>query len=310
MDQQGEINLYLGRDSVSSANASVLQKSDKLLSSAWNPTGLGTLGQLPMEIRRQIWLEVLKGSFRDRHYPGPEPFRYLGGQDWTHFHFGTPDAGSCSQCYLKATYAGAQCQVFALASYDYTTGAIDIRDSLDRQLMRPVPRLISHYIKAEYEHVFLSTHSFAFESPSSLNMFLDLLPEYCQLPRLSIIPYNMTHARPRLIMESSWPKTCARLPGRGLTALCFRLGTHRHDSFPPSPHGYHMIRRSLAEVRLLRFYILKNVPDVRLSVAGPKYEHLTQDDRAAFDALLTEQVRLENGHGSLLSPDDYTFSDG
>ena len=84
-----------------SLQIAVLQIPDQPLNGASAPTGFGTLERLPIKIRQQIWLEVLKSSFPPDRYPGSEPIEYLGGNSWyinhlqQHGHYSTRK----SQCY-------------------------------------------------------------------------------------------------------------------------------------------------------------------------------------------------------------------
>lgn len=67
--------------------------------------------------------------------------------------------------------------------------------------MRQVPRRLFQSLQAKYEHVFVSNHSLSFEVQRSLSMFIDLLTEDCQLPQISIVPYNMAYSRPRFTID-------------------------------------------------------------------------------------------------------------
>ncbi len=258
--------------------------------------GLGAFGRLPYEIRQMIWLEVIKGSYIDEEYPGSESLRYLGGQDRLSYHKWHPHSNEpeseCRECRLERMFGECRFDVFCLTSYDRANTGLRTQDLVNRKLMNPIPRLLSRYIKAEYEAFFLSSHNFAFETAESLGMFFDVLPENCQLPQISIIPWNMTHARPLVTMEEGWPKMFARLYGRGVKGVRFRLGTHCNDKIARPPFGYHMRKRSLTEVQLMRQHLFIYLPGMKVSVGGPQYNLMTQQHQKAFQNCLAKQLAL------------------
>ena len=259
-----------------------------------NPNGLGLFGRLPSEIRHDIWLETIRYCYLNEPYPDSEPFRYLGGQGWQHlYHVGgykkDDCAFCCPLCHWRETFNKNQFCVFTPTSYDLPDSSIWIVKPMARYLAKLNTCLLSKYIKREYEDVFLSNHNFAFEAANSLNVFLDLLPECYNLPYISMIPWNMTHGCPLVCMEEAWPKAFARLPGRGIKEICFRLGTHRNDKRPrrlfdgPLTESSHMTKRTLYEIRLMREHIIKYLPEIRFSVGGPCYQNMSQHVRQAYD---------------------------
>ena len=241
---------------------------------------LGAFSQLPLEVRRMIWLEVIKGCYVDEEYPGPGPFHYLGGQIWTRYNNGVPETDDTGQLFLLDHAVNASIfHVFSLTSYNMTTWR-SIEYPRERNLEKLSPRLLSRCIKAELEDVFLSAHEFAFEHPRSLDIFLDLLPEHCQLPWVSIVPWNMSHARPGTVIEEGWQKAFARLFDKGVKGISFRFDEHTNAKARKFFYCRPMIQR---------FTCLSGV---KVSVGGSLYVNMIDRLKSSCQNCLVKRLAL------------------
>ena len=264
-----------------SSQKSVLQKLDQSSPKKPQSTGLGTLNELPLEVRRRIWHEVLKAQFFNVQHLGSELFRYVGGTYRMWHPSGT--------LILIEDFI---ISVFRPESYSIRVS----EDYTEREYAgwsnEHLPRLISHAVKGELEDLHLRNNIFAFEYEHSLDLFLDQLSQHhaLQLRRISLLllPRHGCNVKP------CWGRVIERLP-KTINIVLITLDAlqdfrYRESFFQYLTQSKKFITRVLSAADVLRNQILRQLPHARVVLVGTLFDQLKASYRAAFETLSLDKV--------------------
>ena len=253
---------------------------------------LGTLQYLPREIRQHIFMMVLVGSI-DEHYKAVDEydraFSSLGHIDCERpktleLRYQRKGANCCSiLSNQKPAFAG----VFNLASY------CDFRPRL-RSVSLNI-RLASRSIQAEFDYIFLTRSTFAFECPTALRIFLDHLTplQQGQLRRLKLCMFG---SRFRSICSErsrdQWLYQCRKLPPN-LTSVEFVMPYRLRNIYRCWMYNWmgedDATLRDVAEVlKVFCMIVVRAVPRARISYSGHLIREIVERDGSSLGlALLT-----------------------
>ena len=291
VDDPGSIRYFICQllNAEESSPKSVLQRLDHSFQKNPQSTGLGTLNRLPLEVRRQIWHEVLKAEFFNAQYLGSEPIRYMGGR-----HYAIRRKSPHSEAYT--IFEIFSISVFRSESYPTNRVPFDkcYTEGEYAGFKEHLPRLISHSVKGELEDLHLRNHIFAFECHDSLDIFLDQLSGHqaLQLRRISLLVFTCDDC----YVEPNWRKVIERLPRMINVVLITLDALHAYQYLKCSPLQRHLnpskkfIRRVLSAADVLRNQILRQLPHARLFLEGSLFDQLNASDRAALETLSADKM--------------------
>lgn len=251
-------------------------------------TELGTLGYLPWEIRRGILKEVFDGYFRIHENCGlaPRTLYYLCPNRLTE---PAPDIFNLYDSYRELVSQGhRKCYI----------------SSISRELSSL--RLSSATLRFEYDDLFLSSTIFKFESPTSLNEFLNQLTDNHQtkLRRIIINIWVPCDCRPHSLRRDwrdGWKTACFQLPA-SLRQVSFELDYSRPWSQPWShnfrscfQHGDsrqpNEIKAVADLVEVLSKMIVRSAPDAVIEMHESARRKLLPEQLGLFEAVLNDIER-------------------
>ena len=268
---------------VQSSQKSVIRRYSPSQKRTSEALGLGTLAKLPIEIRRQIWLEVLKADSYDNQHPGAVPFEYMGGRGCYNLLSLHRRVHVERSSYLRDVVPS----VFRYDSYIKTDGTMYHRVEKN-SIEKPRPRLASHAVKQEIEDIFLRAHHFAFGCPELFDLFFDQLGERqaLQIRKFSLIifvSYDM-------YVEHGWLKIIERLP-KAAREVSIMLKDYR-KACPPRDFALPraLTRKLLYAIDVLRNQILRQLPNARVFIKGTVQDRFSSTDCADFKALSLDQL--------------------
>ena len=251
---------------------------------------LGTLQRLPYEIRQHIFMIVLVDSI-DEHYKAVHrydqayvKYKYIDCDDLKSLELPFQRKGDFCFCTLsnrKPAFAG----IFNLATYCGFRPKLK-RGSLD-------VRLASHSIQAEFDCLFLTRSTFAFDCPTALRVFLDHLTplEQAQLRRLKLSMFKSRYSCSSQRRYSQWLCECRTLPPK-LTSLEFVMPYRLENIYQRWMYG--CVRGDDATVgdiiEILRLFfmdVVRAVPQARISYSGHSVlETVKREDSSCGLALI------------------------
>lgn len=234
------------------------------------PNGLGTLQVLPYEIRQHIFMIVLV-DYIDKHYKAVydksiNKLQYLDDDfpQKLQLRFQRKGNGCC--CMLgnqKPAFAG----VFHLASYcqfqwKLESGSLNIRSA-------------SHSIQAEFDCMFLTRSTFAFDCPAALRVFLSHLTplQQGQLRRLKLRMFrNWWYSRCKEELREHWLYQCRKLPSR-LTSVEFVMPdrlkyTYQWWMYSTMCEEQATLRDVAEVLRVFCMEVVRTVPRASISYSG------------------------------------------
>ena len=189
-------------------------------------TRLGTLRNLPYEIRQQIFKIVLKDYYEDYDRQIKEEELSCSGVEYHDLGFLNTWRleYELQSCRCGQSQGPENCGVFDLGSYR--------RGNQDTEIVPLSLRFASSSIKLEFDRVFLASNTFKFKCPASLGRFLDQLSPYQQRQlksfTLGIFGYCSCCPDPVKFCKE-WMAVCYRLPPGlksvefGFSACCEKL---------------------------------------------------------------------------------------
>lgn len=219
---------------------------------------LGTLCYLPPEIRRQIWATVLHCR---------ETLSVEGLWEYDN---------------LKGP-------VFSLSAYFFGFGRRGLPGNTANRL-----RLVSKFVKAEYEDAFLSLRTFRFNRPQDLDTFLESFTGN-QRSRLRSIAIGLSVCTLESIRI--WTSSLTRLPST-LQDVQFRIYRTFNAWFVPMPrdtwnalHGLYYLNREVQQedfdlIETLVKCAVRSAPDARVSISPAGQDVLSPLSQAAVDAII------------------------
>ena len=286
-----------------------VQDKRRKLSSLRLLNSLGTLESLPYEIRQRIFEIVLVGSI-DEHYKAVYEYDaasiglgFINCEDPKHlelrFHW-KGDECCCMLGNQKPAFGG----VFNLASY------CGFRPKLRRGSLNV--RLASHSIQAEFDCMFLTRSTFAFDCPTALRVFLDHLTplQQGQLRRLKLCMFKSWYSSCSKRCRDKWLHQCRNLPPK-LTSVEFVMPYRLKYIYQCWMHtSMREDDATLGDVaELLKVFcieVVRAVPRARISCSGHsvlktvirddsslglalvKDGSISQEERDVLDAMLRE----------------------
>ena len=253
---------------------------------------LGTLQSLPYEIRQYIFKIVLVGSI-DAHYNSVYEhdkaiigLGYIDCEDPRYLELCFQWKGDDCCCMLgnqKPAFGG----VFNLASY------CGFRPKMRRGSLNV--RLASHSIQAEFDYMFLTRSTFAFDCPTALRVFLDHLTPLQQdhLRRLKLYVFRSRFSSCSERCCDQWLYQCRKLPSK-LTSVEFVMPYRLKYVYQCWMHG--SMREDdatlgdVAEVLKVFFMeVVRAAPRARISYSGHLVlETVERDDSSLGFALVTQ----------------------
>ena len=280
-----------------------IQYKRRKLSSLRLPHRLGTLQSLPYEIRQHIFMMLLIGSINEHYqnaYKYDKRFNRLGPIDWEEpkilelrFQWKGDD-----RCCMLGNQKPAFSGVFNLASY------CGFRPKLKRMPLNI--RLASHSIQAEFDYMFLTRSTFAFECPTALNVFLAHLTPLRQdrLRHLKLRMFKPGFWSCSERCRNKWLYQCRKLPPKLLSVdfvVPYRLKFIYQNWIYGSMHDENASLEDAAEVlKVFCTEVVRAAPRARILFSGQLQLATVERDEASLGLALVRLRRINERERDVL----------